>query len=462
MGSDKVVVPDKMVPHNIEAEQAVLGALLIDPEWGWQKASKVVGADDFYVASHRTLWAAISALHKAKTRVDFVTLCDVLDRTNKLVEIGGAPYLTNLINATPTAINIGHYAKIVLNTSILRKQIGVAGELAKLAYSYEGDDPHSVTRAVTRKLLDLARQGDSHAKVYAVEDVLLVVANEQDALAAGDVELRGFDPVLPSLRKAVWQGLWHPKSIVLIGANPGVGKSMTMLSQAVYNVVVRGQRGIYVGTEMPVKMLGYRLAPMLAYYWQMNGLTNTLLEEAQAGDLVRAVAELIALQCARHLLLVDSATTAEEFALIVQAEEASGQPLDFVVLDYLQMLDSETQQFRSHYDLMNYVAETVRQTTIGNDTVLIAASAFTKGSKTEKPTQERFKETSKFSHDASVMIGIYQDPVSDQLNMVHCKVRTPSARGGLEGVDIPIRIDPNYGIVSESSGETEPVNIPGL
>jgi replicative DNA helicase len=457
----EVCMPEQL-PHNIEAEQATLGALLIDPEWAWHKASKEIGADDLYVGSHRILWDAIAALHKAKTRVDFVTLCDVLDRTNNLEEVGGAAFITGLVNATPTAVNIEYYTKIVRNTAILRKQIALAGELAKLAYNYEGDDPHAVTRLVTRKLLDLARQGESHAKVYAVEDVLIEVAEEQDAIAAGDVELRGFDPVLPSLKRAVWQGLWHPKSIVLIGANPGVGKSMTMLSQAVFNVVTRGQRGIYVGTEMPVKMLGYRLAPMLAHQLQVMGLTNTLLEEAQAGDLVRAVADLIVQKCARHLLLVDSATTAEEFALIVQAEEAGGEPLDFVVLDYLQMLDSETQQFRSHYDLMNYVAETVRQTTIGNDTVLIAASAFTKGSKTEKPTQERFKETSKFSHDASVMIGIYLD-LMGQLNMVHCKVRTPSAKGSLEGMDIPIRIDPNYGVVQEVNTEDkEIVDIPGF
>lgn len=450
---------DKMMPHNVEAEQAVLGSLLIDPEWAWHKASKEVESDDFYIASHRILWDAIEALHKAKASVDYVTVCDILDRTNKLEEIGGAAFITSLINTTPFAYNVSHYTKIVANTAILRRQIALATALAQAAYNYEGDDPHSVTRLATRKLLDLARQGQAHAKVYAVEDVLIEVADEQDALAAGEVDLRGFDPVLPSLRKAVWQGLWHPKSIVLIGANPGVGKSMTMLSQAVYNVVVRGQRGIYVGTEMPVRMLGYRLAPMLAHHLKVNGLTNSLLEVAQGGDLVRAVADLITQKCARKLLLVDSATTAEEFALIVQAEEASGEPLDFVVLDYLQMLDSETQQFRSHYDLMNYVAETVRQTTIGNDTVLVAASAFTKGSKTEKPTQERFKETSKFSHDSSVMIGIYED--NGQLAMVHCKVRTPSAKGGMEGVNIPIRIDPNYGVVQEICNK-ESVDIPGF
>ena len=131
--SEQVVVPDRMVPHNVEAEQAVLGALLIDPD-AIYKVNTFVRAEDFYVERHQWIYDSIITLHERREAVDFVTLCDELERRERLVDMGGAAYLTSLINSTPTALYIEHYGHIVERTSTLCRLIRAAGEIVALAY----------------------------------------------------------------------------------------------------------------------------------------------------------------------------------------------------------------------------------------------------------------------------------------------------------------------------------------
>jgi replicative DNA helicase len=131
--SEQTAMPDKMVPHNVEAEQAVLGALLIDPD-AIYKVSTFLRADDFYVAKHEWMYESVTSLHERGEAIDYVTLCDELERREQLAEIGGAAYITSLINATPTALNVEYYGRIVERTGTLRRLIGAAGEIAALAY----------------------------------------------------------------------------------------------------------------------------------------------------------------------------------------------------------------------------------------------------------------------------------------------------------------------------------------
>jgi replicative DNA helicase len=128
---------EKMMPHNTDAEYGVLGSLLIDPE----AIDQVIGflhADDFYRNAHRLIYDAILSLHQQRTEADFITICHELEQHKHLKEVGGPGSLTSLINAVPTSGNIVYYARIVQRTSLLRKLIGAAAEIAHLGY--EADD----------------------------------------------------------------------------------------------------------------------------------------------------------------------------------------------------------------------------------------------------------------------------------------------------------------------------------
>ena len=126
-------VPDKLQPHNVEAEEAVLGSLLIDPD-AIIRIATFLGPADFYVERHSWLYEAIRDLHERREPADLVTLTDELERRGQLSEIGGPAYLSGLINATPTSIHVEYYARIIERTAVLRRLISAAGQIARLAY----------------------------------------------------------------------------------------------------------------------------------------------------------------------------------------------------------------------------------------------------------------------------------------------------------------------------------------
>src|SRR3954447_8004730 len=127
---------EKLLPQNIEAECGVLGSIIIDPEAIVQVAD-FLHSDDFYRDAHRTIYDVILQLYEQREPADFITICDELERRNKLEEIGGASYISSLINEVPTSGNVEYYGRIVERTSILRRLVWTASRISALAYKEE-------------------------------------------------------------------------------------------------------------------------------------------------------------------------------------------------------------------------------------------------------------------------------------------------------------------------------------
>ena len=141
-----MATPDKLIPQNTEAEEAVLGSLLIDPE-ALFRVSPFLKGEDFYLQKNVWIYGAILALHERRESIDFVTLCDELERQEQLEEIGGAAYITRLINAVPSAIHVESYGRIVEHAAIRRRLINAATEIAQLAYREAEDIDQTVDQA---------------------------------------------------------------------------------------------------------------------------------------------------------------------------------------------------------------------------------------------------------------------------------------------------------------------------
>src|ERR1700736_2888070 len=136
---------EKLLPQNIEAECGVLGSIIIDPEAIVQVAD-FLHSDDFYRDAHRTIYEVILQLFEEREPADFITICDELERRNKLEEVGGASYITSLINQVPTSGNVEYYGRIVERTSILRRLIHGAGQIAAIAYE-EADADTAISQS---------------------------------------------------------------------------------------------------------------------------------------------------------------------------------------------------------------------------------------------------------------------------------------------------------------------------
>jgi replicative DNA helicase len=137
-GEDKSAAPASStptaVPHSREAEEAVVGAVLINPEVYYDVA-QFLAADDFYIHRNKWIWEAFTRLHEQRIPVDLLTLSEELDRSNLLADVGGSAYITSLINQVPSSLNAESYGRIVEGHSVRRKMITAANKIASIAYN---------------------------------------------------------------------------------------------------------------------------------------------------------------------------------------------------------------------------------------------------------------------------------------------------------------------------------------
>jgi len=182
--SNRKAPADKMVPHNVEAEEAVLGSLLIDIEAA-TRVTPTLKAGDFYIQKNAWIYEAICALYERHEPVDFVTLCDELERQEQLEEIGGAAYITHLINAVPSAIHAESYARIVRDASRRRQALAVASHLAQAVYD-ESQPLEAAVAGVQAHLVRLAPMTTETRLVAAIPDLPSNARPHLDGGGAGE------------------------------------------------------------------------------------------------------------------------------------------------------------------------------------------------------------------------------------------------------------------------------------
>jgi replicative DNA helicase len=208
-------------PHNVEAEESVLGALLLSREAIGVVSEMSLQPSDFYKPAHRHIFDAIRSLYSAGAPADTVTVADELRRAGLLVEVGGAETLHELQNATPAISSAGHYAKIVQETALLRQLIYVAGDIAELAYS-EPDDVVKALDLAETKVFNVAEQRVTDS-TRPIEELLPEVMDRlQENYDRGDT-LTGVATGYTDLDELL-SGL-QPGAFYIVGARPAMGKT---------------------------------------------------------------------------------------------------------------------------------------------------------------------------------------------------------------------------------------------
>lgn len=219
------------LPHNIEAESAVLGSVIISPEM-YYELEGLITADDFYIHRNRWVWEAFAELHKKKTPIDLLTLTDEIDRTaGRLAELGGAAYLTKLLNSSPSSINAPAYAKSVRDASIRRKLYEIAGK----AIRHANDESVSASEALelVQRDLDDVQVGSSETDVEVFADVLRKYEEDRES----GVSVSVFPTKTPDLNRILGGGLWTSRVCLLAGKKK-LGK--TLISWRIIQEIAEG------------------------------------------------------------------------------------------------------------------------------------------------------------------------------------------------------------------------------
>jgi replicative DNA helicase len=399
-----MATPEKMVPHNVEAEEAVLGALLIDPEALFH-VSSFLSPEDFYIQKNGWIYSAITTLHSKREPIDFVTLCDELERNEELEEVGGAAYITHLINSVPSAIHVGAYGHIVEQAAVRRRLLNAAGEIARLAYDVDEEIENTVERAeqalfgvsqrrVTR---DLSPIQEVIKRYYDRIEYLYGHQGEPLGIPTGYADL---DRLLGGLQRS---------DLVLVAARPSVGKTSLCLSIA-NNAARQGHHVAIFSLEMSSEQVVQRL---------VAGETGIDAQRLRAGTLqedewprfVEATGKL-----ADQPVFIDDTPSISPMQLRRKARRMHAEHgLDLVVVDYLQLMTAD-RRVDNRVQEVSEISRSLKGLARELDVPVVAASQLSRAVEQRQqktPVLADLRESGALEQDSDVVMFIYRDELYD-------------------------------------------------
>ena len=244
----------QVVPHSREAEEAVIGAVLINPE-AYYDVAQFLRPDDFYIHRHRWVWEAFTRLQERRMPIDFLTVVEELDQIGQLAEVGGPAYLTALINNVPTSLHAEAYGRLVEQTAIRRRMLTAANDIAKLAYQEElgleavMDEAEKAIFGVSERRMTRDLQ--------PIQQVLSEYYDRIDAIARRGEETVGVPTGFLDLDKLL--GGLQPSDFLIIAGRPGTGKTAFMLSVAKNAAQLHKKHIAIFSMEMSAEQLVQRL-----------------------------------------------------------------------------------------------------------------------------------------------------------------------------------------------------------
>jgi replicative DNA helicase len=323
---------DRLPPQSIEAEQSVIGALLIDRDAVIEVAD-FLRPQDFYRQAHGSIYGAILELYERREPVDIVTVSETLERSDALEQVGGSAYLTSLINMTPTAVNAIYYGRIVERKSVLRNLIGAAGKIAGIGY----DDSADVSEAIDRAEQELFTVSERRVvSGFSPLKMLLHSAYDRlDYLHQHKGEISGIRTGFTDL-DTLTSGL-QKSDLVIVAARPSVGKTSLALNFAEHAAVQEGKSIGVFSLEMSKEQLVLRLLSSVANI-DSQRLRTGFLEEM---DFTRLAPAMNAL--AEAPVYIDDTPNISTMELRTKARRLQAESgLDLIIVDYLQLMQSSS------------------------------------------------------------------------------------------------------------------------
>ena len=397
---------EKLLPQNIEAECGVLGSIIIDPEAIVQVAD-FLHSDDFYRDAHRTIYEVILQLYEQREPADFITICDELERRNKLEEVGGASYITSLINQVPTSGNVEYYGRIVERTSILRRLIHAAGQIAAIAYE-EGDADVALDKA--EQLIFNISQRHARTDFSLLRDILSEYMNKLDQLHERRGTIVGVPTGFTDLDRLT--GGLQRSDLIILAARPAIGKTSLALSLA-HNSTVKYQHSVAIfSLEMSKEQLVQRLLSMDAGVDQQR-LRTGWIEDDEWDRIIYAMGTL----SEANIWIDDTAgiTTVEmrSKARRLQAEHG----IDLIIVDYLQLMQSVLGSGKRNENRVQEISEVSRNLKALARELNVPVLALAQLSRAVETRQSKvpqlsdLRESGSLEQDADIVMFIYRDDI---------------------------------------------------
>jgi replicative DNA helicase len=397
---------ERLPPQNIEAEEAVLGALLIDPDAIIRLAS-IVRPEDFYREKNGWIYDAIFTLHERREPVDYLTVCDELERRGQLNEVGGAAFMTSLINAVPTSIHAEHYSRIVERTSTRRRLIDAAGQIAGLAYQ-EADDVEEVVDHAEQILFGVSERRISR-ELVPIKQVLSEYYDRVEYLTRHRGEIIGIPTGFSDMDKLL--GGLQRSDMVILAARPSVGKTSLALSIAHNAAKKYGQRIAFFSLEMSNEQVVQRLISAETAIDSQRLRRGEIVDD-EWGRFMKATSDL-----AETLFFVDDTPGISALELRTKARRLHAEVgIDLLVVDYLQLMRGDYRS-ENRVQEISAISRALKGLARELNVPVLALSQLSRGveSRTDKrPILSDLRESGALEQDADVVIFIYRDEMYNE------------------------------------------------
>ena len=396
----------KVPPHSVEAEQSVLGGLLLD-ENAWDRVADQVGQEDFYRHDHQLIFNAVGQLVDQHRPPDIVTVSETLERQGHLEEAGGTAYLAELANNTPTSANITHYAHAVRERSVLRSLIRASSEIAELAFHPGEHKVSEVLDQAEQRIFRIADQtGQGRGGFAPLRELLKESVERLDELFQRDDPITGLQTGFQDLDDKT-SGL-QDSDLIIIAGRPSMGKTSFVLNMAEH-ICVREDAPVAVfSLEMPREQLTMRLLASRARI-DAHKMRNGNLHDDDWPRLTKAVGEL-----SEAPLFIDDTPSLGPIEMRARCRRLKREHgLGMVIVDYLQLMhgagDSENRATE-----ISEISRSLKALARELDVPVIALSQLNRSLEQradKRPMMSDLRESGSIEQDADIIMFIYRDEV---------------------------------------------------
>ncbi len=400
----------RLPPQALEAEQSVLGSLLLDSQ-RWDEISETISAEDFYTKGHQQIFSAISALRSEDEAIDVVTTSEWLENNGQLKAVGGLIYLGELANNTPGSANVKAYARIVHERSVLRRLIIATNEIAKKSYSPDGSNIDEILDYAERLVFEISQEDRRLAAGFKpIQGLLAGAINRIEELYESGNSLTGISTGFNDLDNLT-SGL-QKSDLIVIAGRPSMGKTSLAMNIAESAVLDSQLPTAVFSMEMPGQQLAMR---MLASLGRINA--HRVRTGRLTGDDWPRLTSAVGLLNEVPLFIDDTAAlTPLELRSRARRLVREHNELGLIIVDYLQLMQSSESSENRAIEVAN-ITRSLKILAKELNVPVVVLSQLNRGLEqrpNKRPVMSDLRESGAIEQDADVILFIYRDEVYDE------------------------------------------------
>jgi replicative DNA helicase len=398
----------KIPPHSVEAEQSVLGGLMLDNQ-SWDKVADQLVESDFYRRDHQLIFRAIADLFERSLPVDVVTLAEYHDKRGELDQVGELAYLGTLARNTPSAANIAAYAGIVRERSVLRQLISVGTDISNTAFNPEGLSSEDMLDKAEQLVFQIAEKGANRGGGFVqVKDVLGKVVDRIDTLFENDSPVTGLSTGFTDFDTQT-SGL-QPADLIIVAGRPSMGKTTFSMNLAEYAAIKSHEPVAVFSMEMPADALAMRMLSSLGQINQQRLRTGKLNDD----DWPRLTSVIGLLNEAP--MFIDDTPALSPTELRARARRLKREHgLSLIVIDYIQLMQGNgAGRNENRASEISEISRSLKALAKELNVPVIALSQLNRSLEqrpNKRPVMSDLRESGAIEQDADLIVFIYRDEV---------------------------------------------------